>query len=83
MDYLQAINDLRTASDHLKREPYLFILKPNEENLKNLKSHRIDQIDEIIDKLDRTLRPQGIELYSSTSLEGLASGIYEWDKAVA
>jgi len=83
IDYLQAINDLRTASDHLKKEPYLFILKPDEENLRNLTPYRIDQIDEIIDKLDRTLKPQGIELHSSTSFEGLANEIYTWEKDVA
>lgn len=82
-DYLQAINDLRTASDALKREPSLFLLKPSEENLKNLKPSRIDQIDEVIDKLDSTLQPQGIKLYSSVSLEDLAKEVYEWDKKVA
>ena len=82
-DYLQAINDLRTASDELKREPSLFLLKPSVENLKNLKQSRIDQIDEVIDKLDSTLRPQGIRLYSSTTLEDLAKEVYDWDKKVA
>lgn len=82
-DYLQAINDLRTASDALKREPSLFLLKPSEENLKNLKPSRIDQIDEVIDKLDSTLQPQGIKLYSSTNLEDLAKEVYDWDQKVA
>ncbi|RKG37842.1 MULTISPECIES: DUF3037 domain-containing protein [Acinetobacter] len=82
-DYLQAINDLRTASDELKREPSLFLLKPSEENLKNLKQSRIDQIDEVIDKLDRTLQPQGIKLYSATDLTNLAKEVYEWDSLVA
>lgn len=75
-DYLQAINDLRTASDALKREPSLFLLKPSEENLKNLAPSRINQIDEVIDKLDSTLKPQGINLYSSTTLENLAKEVY-------
>ncbi|KCX18155.1 hypothetical protein J472_4353, partial [Acinetobacter baumannii 18689] len=83
IDYLQAINDLRTASDHLKKKPYLFILKPDSDNLEHLTPYRIEQIDEIVDKLDSTLKPQGIELYSSTSLEGLASEIYGWEKEVA
>lgn len=82
-DYLQAINDLRTASDELDRQPSLFLLKPSEDNLKNLKQSRIDQIDEVIDKLDNTLRPQGINLYSSTSLEKLAKQVYDWDKSAA
>lgn len=82
-DYLQAINDLRTASDELKREPSLFLLKPSEENLKNLTQSRVDQIDEVIDKLDSTLKPQGIRLYSSATLEDLASEVYAWDKSVA
>ncbi|ENV48119.1 hypothetical protein P255_00998 [Acinetobacter brisouii CIP 110357] len=82
-DYLQAINDLRTASDELKREPSLFLLKPSEENLKHLKQSRIDQIDEVIDKLDSTLQPQGIKLYSSTDLTNLAKEVYEWDSLVA
>lgn len=82
-DYLQAINDLRTASAELKREPSLFLLKPAEENLKNLTQSRIDQIDEVIDNLDSTLKPQGIKLYSSTTLEDLAKEVYAWDKSAA
>ncbi|EXW73503.1 hypothetical protein J874_4182, partial [Acinetobacter baumannii 44467_1] len=53
------------------------------DNLEHLTPYRIEQIDEIVDKLDSTLKPQGIELYSSTSLEGLASEIYGWEKEVA
>lgn len=83
VDYLQAINDLRTASDYLKKEPSLFLLKPNEDNIKHLPAHRIEQIDEVIDNLDNTLRPQGINLYSSTSIDGLAAEIYTWEKNVA
>lgn len=82
-DYLQAINDLRTASDELNREPSLFLLKPSEENLKNLNQSRVNQIDEVIDKLDSTLKPQGIKLYSCSTLEDLANEVYIWDKSVA
>ncbi|WP_312971001.1 hypothetical protein [Acinetobacter gerneri] len=82
-DYLQAINDLRTASSELKRKPALFILKPSQENLSLLKQSRIDQIDEAVDKIDSTLKPQGIELYTSTSFEGLAQEILGWNKSVA
>lgn len=82
-DYLQAINDLRTASSELKRKPALFILKPSEDNLLSLKKSRIDQIDEVVDKIDSTLEPQGIELYTSTSFEGLAQEVLNWNKDVA
>lgn len=82
-DYLQAINDLRTASAELKRAPSLFILKPDETNLKHLTKSRVDEIDEVIDKLDSTLKPQGIALYSSTTLEELANEIYNWERNVA
>lgn len=82
-DYLQAINDLRTASSELKRDPALFLLKPNQDNLLSLKQSRIDRIDEVVDKIDSTLKPQGIELYTSTSFEGLAHEILRWNKEVA
>lgn len=82
-DYLQAINDLRTASSELNRKPALFVLKPNEENLLSLKQSRIDQIDEIVDKIDSTLKPQGIDLYTSTTFEGLAQEVLKWDREVA
>lgn len=82
-DYLQAINDLRTASDAFKREPALFLLKPDQENLMNLQQSRINQIDDVIDKLDSTLSPQGIKLFSATNLGELAREVYEWDKYVA
>lgn len=82
-DYLQAINDLRTASDELKRKPALFILKPNEDNIKHLKKSRIEQIDEVVDYLDSTLKPQGIELYSATSISGLVEDIYQWNNFAA
>lgn len=82
-DYLQAINDLRTASSELNRKPALFVLKPSQENLLLLKQSRIDQIDEVVDKIDSTMKPQGIELYTSTSFEGLAQEILEWNRSVA
>ncbi|EXB28295.1 hypothetical protein [Acinetobacter courvalinii] len=82
-DYLQAINELRTASDELKRKPTLFLLKPDESNLKHLSQSRVDEIDEVIDKLDHTLKPQGIELYSATTIENLAKNIYIWEKNIA
>ena len=82
-DYLQAINDLRTASSELKRKPALFVLKPNEDNLLSLKQSRIDQIDEVVDKIDSTLKPQGIELHTSTSFEGLAQEVLKWNREVA
>lgn len=82
-DYLQAINDLRTASDELKRQPTLFLLKPDQENLNHLSQSRIHQIDEVIDHLDGTLKPQGIELHTSTNIPTLVSYIYEWNLSVA
>ena len=41
------------------------------------------QIDEVIDHLDGTLKPQGIELHTSTNIPTLVSYIYEWNLSVA
>ncbi|MDI3455222.1 hypothetical protein QLG01_18690 [Acinetobacter sp. V89_4] len=77
-DYLQALNDLRTVSDSLKKEPALFILKSTSENYSKLPQSRIDALDEAIDKLDSSLKPQGIKLFSRTSVDELASDINIW-----
>lgn len=77
-DYLQAINDLRTVADSLDKEPALFILKPELENLHKLSQSRQDALDEAIDKLDSSLKPQGINLYTRTSVAELAYDINSW-----
>ena len=77
-DYLQALNDLRTVSSSQKKEPALFILKPTSENYSKLSQSRIDALDEAIDKLDSSLEPQGIKLFSRTSVEDLAMDISIW-----
>lgn len=77
-DYLQAVNDLRTVSDSLNREPAIFILKPNQENFDKLQKSRQDSFDETLDKLDSSLKPQGIQLFSRTSVADLARDVEEW-----
>lgn len=79
-DYLQALNDLRTVSDSLKKEPALFILKPTNDNYSKLTQSRIDALDDAIDKLDSSLKPQGIKLFSRTSVDDLAADINIWFK---
>lgn len=79
-DYLQALNDLRTVSDSLKRAPALFILKPSEDNFNKLSQSRKDAWDEAVDKLDSSLKPQGIELFSRSSTVELALDIDTWYK---
>lgn len=77
-DYLQALNDLRTVSDSLHKEPALFVLKPTIENYGKLSQSRIDSLDEAIDKLDSSLKPQGIHLFSRSTVKELATDINIW-----
>lgn len=79
-DYLQALNDLRTVSSSLDRVPALFILKPTQENFNKLSQARKDAWDEAVDKLDSSLKPQGIELFSRSSSSELALDINNWYK---
>lgn len=82
-EYLQTINDLRTASDTYKFEPALFALRPNQENLQHLSQSKIDTIYETLDKLDSSLKPQGIMLYAEDSIEELSNQISSWYKQAA
>lgn len=77
-EYLQAINEVRTASEMTGRRPALFLLRANERNLSLLKQSNLDEINAQCEKLDQTVRAQKINLFARTTTEDLVDDILNW-----
>lgn len=77
-EYLQAINEVRTASQMTSRKPALFLLRPDEKNLSVLKQSNLDEMHTQCDKLDQTVRAQKIDLFARTNPQELVEDILNW-----